>query len=331
MSLLLSSGHEMPLTGYGLWNIRKATCADQVYNAIKAGYRCFDDYGNEAEAGQGIARAIRDGLTTRENLFITSKLWPTFHDPKHVWPAIRRQLSDWGLEYFDLYLIHFPISMEYVDPAVRYPPGWTDPSTQSKTVALSNIPITDTWRAMEALVDLGLARSIGVSNFHIQLLRDLLAYARIPPAVLQIEHHPYLAQSRLVNFAKRNAVAVTAYCSFGPSSDAASAVLARGSKGKMPLKSTGIKASAQLSLLDHPLIRVIAQRHGKTPSQVLLRWATQRGVAVIPKSSSLVHLQQNLDMQWWLGGQEIESISALNMGLRFNDPVLHGYDLPIFD
>ncbi|KAL4902153.1 putative NAD(P)H-dependent D-xylose reductase xyl1 [Aspergillus multicolor] len=333
MSLQLSNGHRMPLTGYGLWNISTATCAEQVYHAIKAGYRCFDgasDYGNEVEAGQGLGRAIADGLITREELFITSKLWPTFHDPKHVPPAIQRQLSDWGLEYFDLYFIHFPISLEYVDPAVRYPPGWTDPSCESKTVTLSKVALRDTWKAMEILVDLNLTRSISVSNFNIQLLGDLLCYARIPPTVLQIEHHPYLTQPRLVDFAQRNGIAVTAYCCFGPQSDAAAAALAK-SRSKLRWKKSAPPTSPPLSLLEHPLIRVAAQRHAKTPSQVLLRWATQRGVAVIPKSSSLVHMQQNLEMQWWLAGQEVEAISALDLGLRFNDPVLHGYDVPIFD
>ncbi|KAE8327937.1 NADP-dependent oxidoreductase domain-containing protein [Aspergillus sergii] len=313
----LSSGYQMPLTGYGLWNVSKTTCAEQVYNAIKVGYRCFDgacDYGNEVEAGQGIARAIRDGLVQREELFITSKLWGTFHEPQHVQLSAHRQLSDWGLDYFDLYLIHFPVSLKYVDPSERYPPGWV--SSDSKSVDLIQIPIHDTWRAMELLVDLKFTRSIGVSNFNIQLIRDILCYARIAPAVLQIEHHPFLIQRQLVDYVQGKGITITAYCSFGPQS----AVAAKPRK-----------AALFTSLLEHNLIQEIAQLHGKTSSQVLLRWSTQRGIAVIPKSRRLLHMQQNLDMKWELTSLEIDSISALDQGLRFNDPVTHGFNVPIFD
>ncbi|KAJ2985562.1 hypothetical protein NUW58_g5461 [Xylaria curta] len=121
-TIKLSSGYEMPQVGFGLWKVDNATAADTVYNAIKVGYRLFDgacDYGNEKECGEGVARAIKEGLVTREELFITSKLWPVFEDGDKVEPAIRRSLADWGLEYFDLYLIHFPGALKYVDPSVR--------------------------------------------------------------------------------------------------------------------------------------------------------------------------------------------------------------------
>ncbi|KAL5355762.1 NADP-dependent oxidoreductase domain-containing protein [Aspergillus floccosus] len=289
----------------------------QVYNAIKAGNCCFDgacDYGNEFEAGKGIEKSIRDGLVRRDELFIVSKLWGTFHEPHHVEPIVRRQLSEWRLSYFDLYLIHFPISLEYVSPSDRYPPGW--PAPDSKTVRVTQVPICDTWRAMETLVDLKLTHSIGVSNFNIQLLRDLLCYARIPPAVLQIEHHPYLSQKRLVDYAQQQGIAITAYCSFGPQSSVAA-------------KSEN--ATSIPSLIDHPLIQAIAQRHGRAPSQVLLRWATQRAIAVIPKNSKPLHMQQNLDLGWNSAEMEIDSIGTLDQGWRLNDPVVHGYDVPVFE
>ncbi|CAI7630452.1 unnamed protein product [Penicillium bialowiezense] len=315
----LSGGNEMPLTGYGLWDVGRAVCADQVYAAIKEGYRCFDgacDYDNEVEAGLGIARAIQDGLVERNELFIVTKLWCTFHDPKHVKTIVRKQLLDWGLEYFDLYLIHFPVSLEYVEPSESYPPGWVAPSDpNTKSVKFAHIPMHQTWAAMESLVLDKLTKSIGISNFDIQLISDLLCYATIPPAVLQIEHHPYLTQSRLVDYAQSRGIAITAYCSFGPQS-AVAAKLANVSKLD--------------SLLDHQLIRKISSEHNKSPSQVLLRWATQRGIAVIPKSGKSEHMRQNMDMQWNLEKSEIEAISALNQGLRLNDPVLHGFDVPIF-
>ncbi|RAH70664.1 aldo/keto reductase [Aspergillus aculeatinus CBS 121060] len=312
----LNSGHEMPLVGFGLWKVNNDTCADQVYHAIKEGYRLFDgacDYGNETEAGQGVARAIADGLVKREELFIVSKLWNSFHDAERVEPIARKQLQDWGLEYFDLYIVHFPIALKYVDPAVRYPPGW---ESENGRLEFSNTPIHETWKAMETLVDAGLARSIGVSNFSAQLVMDLLRYARVRPATLQIEHHPYLTQSRLVEYAQKEGLVVTAYSSFGPLSFL-----------ELEVKN----ALNTPPLFEHELIKEIADKHGRTPAQVLLRWATQRGIAVIPKSNNPKRLQQNLEVTGWdLESAELEKISELDRGLRFNDPLGYGLYVPIF-
>ncbi|KAI1634885.1 NADP-dependent oxidoreductase domain-containing protein [Biscogniauxia mediterranea] len=307
-TIKLSSGHEMPQVGFGLWKVDKSTAADTVYNAIKTGYRLFDgacDYGNEKECGEGVARAIKEGLVARSELFITSKLWPVFADGDKVEPACRRSLSDWGLDYFDLYLIHFPGALKYVDPAERYPPGWHyDP--EAAVVVRSSTPTHVTWAAMEALVGKGLARSIGVSNFQAQLLYDVLRYAAIPPAALQIEHHPYLVQRELLALAKAEGIAVTAYSSFGPAS----------------FLEFGFKSAAALvPLMQDELIVGIAARHGKKPSQVLLRWATQRGLAVIPKTSRVAVMAENLDVTGFdLDQAEIDQITAKDMGIRFNQP-----------
>ncbi|KAI0545523.1 NADP-dependent oxidoreductase domain-containing protein [Xylaria curta] len=306
-TIKLSSGHEMPQVGFGLWKVDNATAADTVYNAIKVGYRLFDgacDYGNEKECGEGVARAIKEGLVTREQLFITSKLWPVFEDGDKVEPAIKRSLTDWGLEYFDLYLIHFPGALKYVDPSVRYPPGWHYDG-KSETVR-SKTPMHVTWAAMESVVDKGLARSIGISNFQAQLIYDMLRYARIPPAALQIEHHPYLVQQELLNLCKAENIAVTAYSSFGPAS-----FLTFGFKHAQALK----------PLMEDDLIVDIAKKHGKEPSQVLLRWATQRGLAVIPKTSRTAVMAQNLDCtDFDLEQGEIDKITAKDAGIRFNQP-----------
>ncbi|KAL2809256.1 NADP-dependent oxidoreductase domain-containing protein [Aspergillus granulosus] len=312
-SIKLSSGYDMPIVGFGLWKVNNDTCADQVYEAIKAGYRLFDgacDYGNEVEAGQGVARAIKEGIVKREDLFIVSKLWNSFHDGERVEPIARKQLADWGVDYFDLYIVHFPISLKYLDPSVRYPPSWT---TEDGKVELGKATIQETWTAMESLVDKSLARSIGISNFSAQLLMDLLRYARIRPATLQIEHHPYLTQTRLVDYAQREGIAVTAYSSFGPLSFL-----------ELQVK----HAEKTPPLFEHETITSIAEKHGKTPAQILLRWATQRNIAVIPKSNNPARLAQNLDVTGFdLEGSEIEAISALDRNLRFNDP--HSYDLPV--
>ncbi|POS76393.1 NAD(P)H-dependent D-xylose reductase [Diaporthe helianthi] len=307
-TIKLNSGHDMPLVGFGLWKVDNATAADTVYNAIKVGYRLFDgacDYGNEKECGEGVARAIRDGLVKREDLFIVSKLWNSFHDGDRVEPICKKQLADWGIDYFDLYLIHFPVALEYVDPSVRYPPGWfvDDAGTEIRT---SKATIQETWKAMEALTDAGLARSIGVSNFQAQLLYDLLRHARIKPATLQVEHHPYLVQDLLLRAARAEGIAVTAYSSFGPA-------------GFVELDMA--RAKDAVPLMSEQTVAGIAAKHGKTSAQVLLRWATQRGIAVIPKSSSEGRMKENLgSVGFDLDDNEVAAISALDKNLRFNQP-----------
>ncbi|KAJ5157068.1 NAD(P)H-dependent D-xylose reductase xyl1 [Penicillium canariense] len=315
-TVTLNSGFEMPLVGFGLWKVNNDTCADQVYSAIKAGYRLFDgacDYGNEVEVGQGVARAIKEGIVKREDLFLVSKLWNSFHDGEQVEPICRKQLADLGIDYFDLYIVHFPVSLEYVDPKVRYPPSWQN---AEGVVKLGKATIQETWTAMESLVDQKLARSIGVSNFSPQLLMDLLRYARVRPATLQIEHHPYLTQKSLVNYAQKEGIAVTAYSSFGPLSFV-----------ELELKN----AQDTPKLFDHATITSLATKYNRTPAQVLLRWATQRNIAVIPKSNDPTRLAQNLQVtDFDLAASELESISALNQGLRFNDPLNYGLDITIF-
>ncbi|MCJ1479527.1 NAD(P)H-dependent D-xylose reductase (XR) [Lambiella insularis] len=320
----LNSGHEMPLVGFGLWKVNNDTCADTVYNAIKTGYRLFDgacgkfaptlssvlpkltgaDYGNEVEAGQGVARAIKEKVVTRDELFIVSKLWNSFHDRDRVEPICKKQLKDWGIDHFDLYIVHFPISLKYVDPSERYPPGFT---YDGKNVVPGKATIQETWTAMESLVEKGLTKSIGISNFNGQLIMDLLRYAKITPATLQIEHHPYLTQEGLVKLAQENGMRVTAYSSFGPQSF-------------LELEMQRAKDTALL--FDNQTVKSIASKHDKTPAQVLLRWATQRNIAVIPKSNNQSRLQQNLDVtSFELSKGELDEISGLNRSLRFNDPL----------
>merc|ERR1711939_975269 len=313
----LSSGHQMPLVGFGLWKVTNETCADTVYNAISNGYRLFDgacDYGNEKEAGEGVARAIKDGLVKREELFIVSKLWNSFHEKSRVGPIAKKQLEDWGLDYFDLYIIHFPIALSYVDPSVRYPPGWAFDGKED--YQLSNASIQETWTAMESVAEKGLAKSIGISNFQGALILDLLRYAKIRPATLQIEHHPYLVQPTLLELAKEQGIAVTAYSSFGPQSF---------------IELEWQKAKDTPVLFEHPVVTKIAEKLGKTPAQVLLRWATQRGLAVIPKSNDPKRLQQNLEVtQFDLADEDIKAISGLDRHLRFNNPTDYLGTLHIF-
>ncbi|ROT35001.1 NAD(P)H-dependent D-xylose reductase [Sodiomyces alkalinus F11] len=306
-TIKLNSGYDMPQVGFGLWKVDNAIAADTVYNAIKTGYRLFDgaaDYGNEVEVGKGVARAIQDGLVKREELFLVSKLWNTDHKAEHVEKMARKQLADLGIDYFDLYFIHFPVALEHVDPSVRYPPGWFYDGVSE--IRRSDATIQETWTAMEGLVEKGLARSIGISNFQGQLIYDLLRHAKIVPATLQVEHHPYLVQPNLIRLAKNEGITVTAYSSFGPTSF---------DEFDFP------HAKALTPLLKHDVITEIANKHGKAPSQVLLRWATQRGLAVIPKTSRQEILVQNLDCTSFdLSDEDLAKISGLDINTRFNAP-----------
>lgn len=315
-TIKLNSGYEMPQVGFGCWKVNNDTCADQIYNAIKVGYRLFDgaeDYGNEKEVGDGIKRALDEGLVARDELFVVSKLWNNFHHPDNVEKALDRTLADLKVDYLDLFLIHFPISFKYVPHDEKYPPGFY--CGNGDKFAYENVPLLDTWRALEKLVKAGKIRSIGISNFNGGLILDLLRGAEIAPAVLQIEHHPYLQQPRLIKWVQSKGIAITAYSSFGPQSF---------------VELNHPKVGQQVGLFEHSDIKSIAESHKKSAPQVLLRWATQRGLAVIPKSNKTERLVLNLNVNDFdLTDAELETISKLDIGLRFNDP-WDWDEIPIF-
>ncbi len=299
---------KMPEVGLGLWKIAPEDCAQSVYDAISVGYRHLDsacDYGNEKQVGEGIKRAIDDGLCSRDDLWITSKLWNTYHAKEHVRPALERTLVDLGLEYLDLYLIHFPIAQQYVDFETRYPPEWfLDPNAEDPKMAFAKVPLSETWHAMEELVDAGLTREIGVCNYNSALLMDLMNYANRKPFALQIESHPYLTQEKLIKLAKNYSLQVTAFSPLGA------------------LSYLELNMAAQNeSVLVQEAVQKAAARTGKTEAQVVLRWNVQRGCSIIPKSSKLHRLKENLDIfDFSLTEDEMQAISALNANKRFNDP-----------
>jgi D-xylose reductase len=246
---------------------------------------------------------VANGPETMYEFWYTDTL-AQFHDKERVGPIAKKQLADWGLDYFDLYIIHFPIALKYVDPSVRYPPGFF---YEDGKIELSKASLEETYHAMEELYDQGLIKSIGISNYNGALILDVERYAKVMPQTLQIEHHPYLVQKDLLELCKSRNIVVTAYSSFGPQSF---------------LELNMQKAHDTPLLFEHNTVKSIASKHDKTPAQVLLRWATQRGIAVIPKSNNQARLAQNLDVcSFDLSEQEIKQINDLDQGLRFNNPL----------
>ena len=307
-TLKLHTGDKLPVVGLGYWKIPRASAAEVTLEAVRAGYRHFDcacDYGNEAEVGDGIAAAIEQGLCRREELWVTSKLWNTYHSKNHVRQALEHSLRDLKLEYLDLYLIHFPISLRFVPFHMRYPPEWVfDPTAEHPRMEPVHVPIAETWGAMEDLVKAGLVRNIGVANFNVGLLRDLRSYANIRPAVLQVEMHPYLAQEKLLRFCTESHIAVTAFSPLGAQS----------------YHSLGMARDDE-NLLAEPIVKEVAARRQKTPAQVVLRWGVERGTAVVPKTTSPERLRENLALfDFELAPEEMRALATLDRHRRFNDP-----------
>lgn len=290
----LKSGYDMPQLGLGTWKAKPGEVRDAVASAIELGYRhidCAHVYGNEREVGAALAEKITAGTVKREDLFITSKLWSTSHSTDLVVPSLKTTLENLGLEYLDLYLIHWPVGYQEG--------GELFPKDEQGNLLTSDIDYVDTWNGMEKCVELGLARSIGVSNFnHLQIER-IKAISKVPIAVNQVECHPYLPQSELSKYCEENEIVVTAYSPLG--------------SPDRPWAQPG-----DVELMKSPVLITIAERVSKSVAQVLIRYQIQRGHVVIPKSVNKERLEQNIQvLDFRLSDEDMAELAALENGERY--------------
>ncbi|KAH8869706.1 Aldo-keto reductase family 1 member B1 [Schistosoma japonicum] len=272
--LKMNNGRSIPVIGLGTWNSPPGEVGAAVKKALEIGYRhldCAYVYRNEAEIGEALENALNSLRLKREDIFITSKLWNTFFRPEHVRKACEETLKNLRLNYLDLYLIHWPVPLKHG--------GDLFPTDSNGQLCLDNVPHEDTWKEMEKLVDEGLVKSIGLSNFNKRQIQNILEHCRIKPANLQIEIHANFPNIKLVEYAQSVGLTVTAYAPLGS-----------------PAHSPG-----KVNLLTKPCVLEIAHRHKKTPAQVLLRYLLQRKLIVVPKSVTFKRIEENFQNVWTSG------------------------------
>jgi alcohol dehydrogenase (NADP+) len=283
----------MPALGFGTLIPDPAVTITATSDALEAGFRHFDcaeRYRNEREVGTALQAGLAGGGVARENIFVTTKLWNSNHRPERVERAFEASLESLGLKYLDLYLIHTPFAFQPGDDQ--------DPRDQNGNVIYDQgVTLLDTWKAMESLVDHGKCRAIGLSDVGLNELKPIYDSARIKPAVVQVESHPYLPETELLEYCKQRGIVLLAFAPLG--------------HGMKP------------GLLEDPVISAIAARVGKTPAQVLLAWAVQRGTALLTTPKSAARAKENFDISA-LPQDALDEINRIQTRQRLNTVVSTG-------
>jgi alcohol dehydrogenase (NADP+) len=284
---------QIPALGFGTLVPGAAATLSATRDALEAGFRHFDcaeRYRNEREVGEALQAGLAAESLARENIFVTTKLWNTNHRPERVEPAFDASLERLRITYLDLYLIHTPFAFQ--------PGEEQDPRDQNGNVVYDpGVTLFDTWKAMESLVDHGKCRAIGLSDISLNELVPIYESARVKPAVVQVESHPYLPETELLEFCKEKGIVLLAFAPLG--------------HGMRP------------GPLEDPVILAIAARIGKTPAQVLLAWAVQRGTALLTTPKSAVRAKENFNISA-LPEDAIDEINRIQTRQRFNEVVKTG-------
>ena len=284
---------QIPALGFGTLIPDPAITISATRDALAAGFRHFDGaerYRNEREVGQALQEGRAAAGIAREDIFVTTKLWNTNHRPERVEPAFEASLDRLRLDYLDLYLIHTPFAFQ--------PGDEQDPRDESGNVIYDRgVTLLDTWSAMESLVDHGRCRAIGLSDISLEKLVPIYESARIKPAVVQVESHPYLPETELLEFCKDKGIVLLAFAPLG--------------HGMKP------------GLLEDPVITSIATRTGRTPAQVLLAWAVQRGTALLSTTTNAKRAKENFDISA-LPEDAFDEITRIQTRQRLNDVVNTG-------
>lgn len=283
----------MPVLGFGTLIPDAAETISATRDALKAGFRHFDcaeRYRNESAVGEALQAGLAAEGISREEIFVTTKLWNTNHRPDRVEAAFQASLNRLGLTCLDLYLVHTPFAFQ--------PGEEQDPRDENGNVIYDrNVTLLDTWRAMENLVDSGRCRTIGLSDISLNELLPIYEAARIKPAVVQVEAHPYLPETELLEFCKEKGIVFLAFAPLGH----------------------GIKPGP----LEDPAVLSVAERVGKTPAQVLLAWAIQRGTALLTTPRTAARAQENFDITF-LPQEAFDEINRIQTRQRFNEVVKTG-------
>ncbi len=290
---LIHGAGQIPALGFGTLIPDPAVTITATRDALDAGFRHFDcaeRYGNEREVGGALQAGLAAAGISRDDIFVTTKLWNSNHRPERVEPAFEASLERLRLEYLDLYLVHTPFAFRPGDDQ--------DPRDQNGNVLYDHdVTLLDTWQAMETLVDHGKCRAIGLSDIGLNELKPIYESARIKPAVVQVESHPYLPETELLEYCKQKGIVFLAFAPLGH----------------------GIKPG----LLEDPVIAAIGARVGKTPAQVLLAWAVQRGTAVLTTPRSAARARENFDIST-LPQDALDQINRIQIRQRLNPVVTTG-------